>query len=101
MGVYLIPWTPMNYAISGLAGVRAAVKAKAMQIADDAEGRLSAHHYPVDTTEATISVTSGKVDSFVNLDDTGGGAMGIEFGHRTQDGHQVRGLHIITGAAGI
>jgi hypothetical protein len=48
-----------------------------------------------------VTVSQGTVDSFINLEDDGGGAIGIEFGYRAENGKIVHGLHIITGAAGL
>lgn len=101
MGVYLIPWTPMNRAVSHLHGVRGAVYEKAVAIKVKAEARLEAHRYPVDDTVSYVDVSRGTVDSFINLNDTGGGAAGIEFGYRAENGKIVHGLHIVTGAAGL
>lgn len=80
-------------------GVRAAVTDEAIKIGTRATLRLAAHR---DTGHAEIEVSKGTkgVDSFVSLVDDA--AMSIEFGHRhNRSGEFVRGLYIITGAAGL
>ena len=101
MAVIMNGWTPINRTVSHLPGVRAAVYGEAVKIAAKAEQRLSAHRKPDDDTSSSVDVSRGTVDSFVNLDDDGGGAMGIEFGYRAENGRIVHGLHIVTGAAGL
>ena len=101
MSVQLNSWTAINTTVSHLPGVRDAVHDKAVQIAGKAEQRLSLHRKPDDDTSSEVTVTQGTVDSFINLEDDGGGAIGIEFGYRAENGKIVHGLHIITGAAGL
>jgi hypothetical protein len=101
MAVHMNSWTAVNTTVARLPGVREAVFESANKIAAKAEQRLSAHRKPDDDTSSSIDVSRGTVDSFINLDDDGGGAMGIEFGYRAENGKIVHGLHIITGAAGL
>lgn len=101
MAVIMRPWSEVNLKVSHLPGVGAAVYEHAQKIAAKAEVNLAAHRYPGDDTMSFIDVTRGTVDSFVNLEDTGTGALGIEFGYRAKNGKIVHGLHIITGAAGL
>jgi hypothetical protein len=92
-----------NSTVAHLPECRDACSDKAKQVGGVAEGRLAAHH---DTGNASVSVTQGDVDSFVNLDDPA--AASIEFGHwvggKFEDPDNpkfVPGLYIITGAAGM
>ena len=101
MTVRLYSWTAINTIVSHLDGVINSVHDNATKIAAKAEQRLSIHRKPDDDTSSTVTVTQGTVDSFINLDDDGGGAAGIEFGYRAENGRIVHGLHIITGAAGL
>lgn len=89
-------WT-INTIVSGLQDVVDAVADTAHDIAGRAETRLAAHRR---TGRAKVTVTRGKTDSFVNLDDPDN-AMAIEFGHDDRSGNHVGGLYIITGAAGL
>lgn len=101
MGVTMNPWSDVNRTVARLPGVKAAVYEEAVKIATKAEQRLSLHHRPDDDTSSSVDVSRGTVDSFINLNDDGGGAMGIEFGYRAENGRIVHGLHIVTGAAGL
>lgn len=98
----LISRTAMNHVVSHLPGVKAAVYFEARDIGARAEARLAMHKT---TGNASISVTRGDVDSFVNLEDPA--ALSIEFGHwvggkyRRSTPKYVPGLYIITGAAGL
>jgi hypothetical protein len=102
MSVQLIGQTAMNHVISHLGGVKDAVKDEAQEIGHRADARLAAHRY---SGAADVNVTSGGVDSFVNLEDPA--ALSIEFGHwvkgkyETETPKYVPGLYIITGAAGL
>ena len=99
MGMYR--YKLVNTIVARLPGVVDAVHDNANAIAKKAEGRLMAHRYPGDYTTSSVDVSQGTVDSFINLDDNGGGAMAIEFGYRADNGTIVHGLHIVTGAAGL
>lgn len=101
MGVRMRPYKEVNLKVSHLKGVVAAVYGQAEKIATKAEMRLADHRKPDDDTSSSIDVTRGTTDSFINLNDDGGGAIGIEFGYRAENGRIVHGLHIITGAAGL
>lgn len=93
--VRLLPRKEFNTVIAHLPGVVASVAAKAQEGKGRAEAILARHH----KTGAThITVTHGSVDSFVNLEDPGGAAAAIEFGHTTAGGSAVQGIHAITGA---
>lgn len=100
--VRLIGQKAMNRVISHIPGVRAAVAAKAAEVAAVAEMRLAAHRH---SGRARIDVTHGDVDSFVNFEDPA--VLSIEFGHfvggkfETDEPKYVPGLYIITGAAGL
>lgn len=87
----------MNEKVSSLPGVVAEVSAEASRIAGRARARLAVHKPGKDGRigPSNISVTHGRTDSFVNLDDEN--AMSIEFGapHRGEPG-----LYILTGASG-
>ncbi len=101
--VKLNSWTSINTTVSHLKGVGNAVYDKAEQIGTKAELRLAAHRDPTDDTVSKVEVRRGTqgVDSFITLEDTGEGAVAIEFGYRAENGKIVHGLHIITGAAGL
>lgn len=101
MAVHMNSWTAVNTTVARLPGVINAVHDAAVDIAAKAEVRLAAHRFPGDATMSFIDISRGTVDSFVNLEDTGTGALGIEFGYRAENGRIVHGLHIITGAAGL
>ena len=103
MSVRMRPYKEVNLKVSNLKGVGNAVYDKAEQIGTKAELRLAAHRDPSDDTVSSIEVARGAkgVDSFISLEDTGAGAIGIEFGYRAENGKIVHGLHIVTGAAGL
>lgn len=99
--VFLIGDKRMNHVVSHLPGVVASVANQAQKIGAKAEAKLRAHTYE---GHASISITHGETDSFVNLDDPA--ALSIEFGHDlvyfgNETGKHVPGLYIITGAAGL
>lgn len=97
MAVEMEPQSVVNRIVSHLPGVIGAVRKTANRIAVKAEARLSAHRY---TGAASVSVTHGITDSYVNLDDEA--ALYIEFGHEHNfSGKWVEGLYIVTGAAGL
>jgi hypothetical protein len=100
MAVYLIPQQEMNETISHLAGVRAAVYAKAKDGAEVAKAILDFHYHD---GHSRITVTRGTVDAFVNLDDTRGqrAAAAIEFGRSGGRRGASQGIYAITGAFGI
>jgi hypothetical protein len=87
--------------VAHLRGVTDAVYDNAKTIKKEAESRLAMHRYYKDDNAAEVTMTRGDVDTFVNLEDAKGGAIAIEFGHRTAKGTHVPGKHIITGAAGL
>jgi len=66
------------------------------QLYATARRKLAAHRHSGD---AQITLTHGKLDQFVNLDDSRGqqAAAAIEFGHVTENGQFVEGVHAITG----
>lgn len=102
MGVKLDPYTILNLKlVRRVPGIGENVYQQAVQIKNKAQQRLEAHRFPLDETISYVDVSRGTVDSFINLNDSGGGAIGIEFGYRAENGNIVHGLHIITGAAGL
>jgi len=60
-----------------------------------AKRKLGAHTHSGD---ARITVSYGKLDIFVSLDDSRGqrAAAAIEFGHRSESGTFVEGVHALT-----
>lgn len=85
--------------LAGHAGVREARRSLASEIGDTAEGILGAHR---DTGRASISVEHSRLDSFVSLNDPGGNAMSIEFGHTDKrSGKRVDGVHALYRASGL
>ena len=102
MAVRLIGQKAMNHKISHLEGVKAAVLAEAEIGGARARANLAGHRH---SGRASISVTQGDVDAFLNLDDPA--AMSIEFGHwvkgKFEDNQPqfVPGLYIISEAAGL
>jgi hypothetical protein len=83
--------------IAGLEGVRDEVHHVAEVGAAEAEARLAAHHY---TGDAKVTLTHGKKDSFVNLEDPA--ALSIEFGgYNHWAKRRLPGLYIITGAMNV
>lgn len=102
--VDLIPERSMNRRISHLPGVKAAVYAQAQEIAAQAEANLAVHRDTTNRTDHEVTVSRGRVDSFVNLEGPAPGA--VEFGHWYTGnlGGKARfvpGLYIITKAAGL
>jgi hypothetical protein len=85
----------MNYLISHMSGVRSVIRRTAYAGAARAEAVLAAHRYQ---GHARITVTSGDVDYFVNLDDTRGqsAAAAIEYGRRR--GGVTSGIHALRSA---
>ncbi len=101
MKVRLIGQKAMNLILKDMAGVKDAVHDEAQRISVRAKARLAPHR---DTGRARVLVVRGEVDSYVVLDDEA--AMSIEFGHFVKDengntGKYVRGLYILSGAAGL
>lgn len=99
--VTLIGQKKMNKVISHEPGVIASVRSQAQRIGSKAEARLASHRH---SGHASISITYGETDSFVNLDDEA--ALSIEFGHGLvhfgkRTNVNIPGLYIITGAAGL
>ena len=94
--VWLISDEAMRTKIAHLPEVIAAVHDAAEENGAKAAARLAAHR---DTGAASISVTQGDVDSFVNLDDPA--ALSIQFGHmvkgkyETDEPKYVPGLYIL------
>jgi hypothetical protein len=92
----------VNRTVSHLPGVIGAVKAEAQDIGRKAEANLAGHVYE---GRASISVTYGDVDAFVNLNDPDN-ALAIETGHNlvffgVPTDKRIRGLHILGRAAGL
>lgn len=75
------------------------LRREAIKLQASARIKLGAHHHSGD---ASISMTHGKVDYFVNLDDKhhegGPAAAAIEFGHIAPNGRFVEGIHALTGS---
>lgn len=95
----LISDKAMNRVVSRLPGVHDEVGDTARRVQRSARRRLDMHR---ETGKAQVSLTEGKVDWFVNLDDKA--AASIEFGHwtETRDGAvYVQGLYVLTRAAGL
>ena len=104
--IVLIPARDMNTRISHMAGVKAAVRATAKELAAKAKAELANHR---ETGTAKITVSHGATDSYVNLDDPA--ALAIEYGHAAYDQTKTRkdgstytqrvgaskGLHILGG----
>lgn len=94
MAVFIEP--DCNDTVAHLAGVVAAVHAKALEGEGKAKGILAARR---DTGASYIDVTQGDTDSFLNLNDPGGNAMAIEFGRSGARGRGTsQGVFAITGA---
>lgn len=88
----------LDQQIAHMAGVKAAVYAKAQQGAGRAAAVLAAHRYEGDSE---INVTRGnKTDAFVNLDDTRGdhAAGAIEYGRSGGRGGATQGVHALSRA---
>ena len=84
-----------NDTVAHLPGVRRALKKEANRIEAMASGVLSQHRQE---GHARITVTKGKLDYYVNLDDTRGdkAAAAIEYGHMDPRGFWVEGIHALT-----
>lgn len=83
----------LNKKIARLDSVQAALKVEQAKIAAKAQALLADHHK---TGEHEITMSSGKVDKYVNLE--GPAALSVEAGHF--DGYKgkrkhVEGLHIL------
>ena len=81
--------------VAHLPEMKRELKRHADRVSGIASGVLAEHHHSGD---AQINVTKGKLDYFVNLDDTRGqgAAAAIEFGHVAKDGTFVEGIHALT-----
>lgn len=77
--------------------VRAELKAQRDVIYAKARALFAQHDHP---RGARITKASGRVDYYVCLDDEGGAAAAIEYGHTTKDGKAVEGLHVLRRAMG-
>ena len=66
-------------------------------VASRASGILAAHRH---SGAAQITRTKGRLDRYVNLDDSRGqhAAAAIEYGHVAPNGRFVPGVHALTGA---
>lgn len=104
--IYLIPDKQMNRTVCKLPGVSRTVKAKAYDIQNTASARLAPHR---NTGNAYVDVHRergdqyGRIDWFVSLNDPGGNAMAIEFGHKASGryrnaGNDPAALRILTGS---
>ena len=99
MRLDLKPRMTLHRILAGHTAVRQARRALAEQIGQEADATLSAHR---DSGKASISVEHSRLDSFVSLNDPGGNAMSIEFGHTDKrSGKHVDGLHALYRAAGL
>lgn len=91
-----IVYADCNSTVAHLEGVSNAVHRRALQAQAVARAKLTARR---DTGASYIDVTRGSTDSFLNLNDPGGGAMAIEFGRSGTRGRGASpGVHAITGA---
>lgn len=83
--------------VAHLPGVRAEVRATANKGAAKAEAVLAAHRYE---GHAQITVTTGSLDAFVNLDDTRGdhAAGAIEFGRSGGRSGATQGINALGSA---
>ncbi|SUE29605.1 Uncharacterised protein [Nocardia farcinica] len=101
--VSLIPQKAMNTVVSHIEGVKVSVYGEAVEIAAKAESTLLRHRDYTNETDHEVTTTRGDVDSFVNLEGPAPGA--VEFGHWSSPKNArprwVRGLYIISGAAGL
>ena len=89
----------VNKIVANLPGVKISVYNNAVTIGDKAFADLRRHYY---RGESSIEIEQLKTDTIVNLVDPW--ASSIEFGHWSvsdTDVKWVRGLYIITRAAGI
>lgn len=100
--VRLIGEKAMNRVVSHQEGVHGELGDVARKVAGNATARLAIHKK---TGAAQVTITQGKVDWFVNLDDDA--AMSIEFGHWVKGKYErskpqyVQGLYILSRAAGL
>lgn len=78
----------------GVGGVLDEVQAR---IAASARATLARHHH---SGAAQITTTKGRLDRYVNLDDSRGqnAAAAIEYGHIAPNGRFVPGIHALSGA---
>jgi len=83
--------------VSHLKGVTSELKVERDRIYGKARALFAEHDHP---GGARIGKSSGRVDAYVNLDDDGGAAGAIEFGHTTTSGKPVEGLHVLRRAMG-
>lgn len=99
MAVRLIPQKRMNHVVSHLPGVRQSVRAKAREGAAKASAVLAEHRHE---GHSRITVTTGTVDAFVNLDDTRGqrAAAAIEYGRSRGPGAPTQGVFALHSAFG-
>lgn len=83
--------------VAHLPGVKAEVRATANKGAARAEAVLQAHRYE---GHSRITVTTGSLDAFVNLDDTRGdhAAAAIEYGRSGGRGGATQGVHALSRA---
>ena len=104
--IYLIPDKQMNRTVCELPGVAMKVRGKAHEIQGIASARLAPHRK---TGNAYVDVHRergdqyGRIDWFVSLNDPGGNAMAIEFGHKASGRYRNAGtdptaLRILTGS---
>ena len=90
--VTLDPPKALNKKSARLPEVRAEVRAAAQRLAEKAQVNAAGHG----SLPEHISVTSGKVDSFVNMEHDD--AAAIEFGGTYKNGRVQKGLHILSRA---
>lgn len=105
MAYKLVSPFSMHRIVSHKHTVKSSVHDKAEEVGGAAKSKLADHHK---TGDHKVSVTRGEVDSFVNL--SGTAPLSVEFGHwyRSEPDESgmykikyVKGLYIITGAAGL
>ncbi len=84
-----------NRIVAKLPAVKKAVRAQADSVAARAKSNLAGHR---STGAAKVTVTQGRVDSFVNLEDDA--AISIEHGHVADDGTAVQGIYALHRAIG-
>jgi hypothetical protein len=85
----------LNDIVAHEAGVKAVLKTIADGIGSRASATLARHRK---TGASQITRSRGALDEYVNLDDAGGAAAAIEFGHVAPDGRFVPGIHALTGS---
>ena len=104
--IYLIPDKQMNRTVCKLPGVSKVVRHKAQEITVRASERLAPHRKTGNAYVDMHRVRTdryGRIDWFVSLNDPGGNAMAIEFGHKASGryknaGTDPEGLGILTGS---